>query len=301
MPKNGAALWIRWKKRLFWNLERSERSLSPGTKSLEVRSRDTGSIPPGLHNLQVTFGGDGNIPPATSTTVVEDVRAFTAVRNPGTVHLTVTPPSASSTSQSVTLAATLAGVPNPQANFIYRFNGAFIASAPAAQSVSFLPPTQGTYTISAEYVGDAEILPSTTSQSFIVGNPGGDFGLVASPLSATIKAGQSATFTISVVPMNGVVSTVTFACSGLPAASICTFSPASVTPSGAAANATLTISTTAPTSAAAVPFAGLRPWTFVSWSLATVFGFCMVRTGILGKNARRYSVVFGSIALLSAL
>ena len=84
----------------------------------------------------MTFGGDGNIPPATSTTVVEDVRAFTAVRNPGTVHLTVTPPSASSTSQSVTLAATLAGVPNPQANFIYRFNGAFIASAPAAQSVS---------------------------------------------------------------------------------------------------------------------------------------------------------------------
>ena len=257
-------------------------------------------FPPGLHNLQVTFGGDGNIPPATSTTVVEDVRAFTAVRSPGTVHLTVTPPSASSTSQSVTLAATLAGVPNPQANFIYRLNGAFIASAPAAQSVSFLPPTQGTYTLSAEYVGDAEILPSTASQSFIVGNPGGDFGLVASPLSATIKAGQSATFTISVVPMNGVVSTVTFACSGLPAASSCTFSPASVTPSGAAASTTLTINTTAP-SAAAVPFAGLRPWTFVSWSLATVFGFFMVRAGILGKNAGRYSVVFGCIALLLCL
>ncbi len=98
---------------------------------------------PGLHNLSVTFGGDGNFPPATSNTIVEDVRAFTAVRTAGSVHLTVTPPSASSTTQSVTLAATLAGVPNPQANFIYRFNGAFIASAPATQSVSFLPPTIG--------------------------------------------------------------------------------------------------------------------------------------------------------------
>lgn len=256
-------------------------------------------FPPGLHNLQVTFGGDGNIPPATSTTVVEDVRAFTAVRTAGTVHLTVTPPNASSTTQSVTLAATLVGVPNPQANFIYRFNGAFIASAPAAQSVSFLPPTQGTYTLSAEYVGDAEILPSTASQTFVVGTAPGDFELSASPNSAIVKAGQTATFNISVVPVNGVVSTVTFACSGLPPASSCTFSPASVTPNGAAATTTLTLNTTAPGSA--VPFAGLPPWTFISWSFAMVFGFFMVRTGILGKNARRYSVVFASIALLLCL
>ena len=256
-------------------------------------------FPPGLHNLQVTFGGDGNIPPATSTTVVEDVRAFTAVRAAGTVHLTLTPPNAGSTTQSVTLAATLVGVPNPQANFIYRFNGAFIASAGAGQSVSFLPPTQGTYTISAEYVGDAEILPSTASQTFVVGNASGDFELSASPNSAIIKAGQSATFTISVVPMNGVVSTVTFACTGLPAASSCTFSPASVTPNGAAATTTLTINTTAPGSA--VPFAGLRPWTFVSWSLAMVLGFFMIRTGIFGKNARRYSIALGCIALLLCL
>jgi len=256
---------------------------------------------PGLHNLQVTFGGDGNFPPATSNTVVEDVRAFTAVRTAGSVHLTITPPSASSTSQSVTLAATLVGVANPQANFIYRFNGAFIASAPAAQPVSFLPPTQGTYTISAEYVGDAEILPSTASQSFVVGNAAGDFEVSATPNSAIVKAGQSATFSISVIPMNGVVSTVTFACTGLPAASSCTFSPASVTPNGAAATTTLTLSTTAPGSA--VPLSGMRPWIFSSWSLvslslATIFGFFILRTGIPGKNVRRYSVAFGCIALL---
>ena len=255
---------------------------------------------PGLHNLQVTFGGEGNIPPATSSTVVEDVRAFTAVRSPGTVHLTVTPPSASSTAQSVTLAATLVGVANPQANFIYRFNGAFIASAGAGQSVSFLPPTQGTYTLSAEYVGDAEILPSTASQTFVVGTAGGDFEFSVAPNSAIIKAGQSATFNISIVPMNGVVSTVTFACTGLPAASSCTFSPASVTPNGSAATTTLTISTTAAGSAS-VPLAGLPPWTFISWSLATVLGFFMVRTGVFGKNARRYSVVFSCIALLLCL
>ena len=73
---------------------------------------------PGLHNLQATFGGDGNIPPATSTTLVEDVRALNAVRNPSSVQLTVTPSTVSSTSQSVVLAAALNGVPDPPANFI---------------------------------------------------------------------------------------------------------------------------------------------------------------------------------------
>ncbi len=253
-------------------------------------------FPPGLHNLQVTFGGDGNIPPATSTTVVEDVRAFTAVRAAGTVHLTVTPPNASSTTQSVTLVATLAGVPNPQANFIYRFNGAFIASAPATQSVSFLPPTQGTYTLSAEYVGDAEILPSTASQTFVVGTASGDFELSASPNSATVKAGQSATFAISVIPMSGGVSTVTFACSGLPAASSCTFSPASVTPNGAAVSTTLTINTTAAGSAAVSP-SGLRPGIYPSWSLAIMFCFFVAGIVAAGKNTRRCSAVFSVITL----
>jgi len=42
-------------------------------------------------------------------------------------------------------------------------------------------------------------------------------------------------------------------------------------------------------------------WSFVSWSLATVFGFFMVRTGMLGRNARRYSLVFASVALLLSL
>jgi hypothetical protein len=253
-------------------------------------------FPPGLHNLSVTFGGDGNFPPATSNTIVEDVRAFTAARIAGSVHLTVTPPSATSTSQSVALAATLVGVPNPQANFIYRINGAFIASAPITQSVSFLPPAQGTNTISAEYVGDAEILPSTAFQIFVVGNSAGDFQVSASPSGATIKAGQTATFTITISPVNGMNSTVTFACSGLPAASSCTFSPASVTPNGSPASTTLTISTTA-ASSLATPIARLRPWSFISWPLGIVFGFFVVGTAARRKNIKRCSAVFGVIAL----
>ncbi|HEY2364220.1 MAG TPA: FG-GAP-like repeat-containing protein [Candidatus Angelobacter sp.] len=251
---------------------------------------------PGPHNLQVTFGGEGNIPAVTSTTLVEDVRALNAVRSPSSVQLTVTPPSAGSTSQSVTLAATLNGVANPQANFIYRMDGAFIASAPSTQPVKFLPPLLGTFTVSAEYTGDAVLAPSTASATFVVGNPNGDFNIAASPSSATIKAGQTATFTITISPVNGMNSPVAFACSGLPAASSCTFSPATLTPNGAPVSTTLTLNTTA-ASSAAVPFAGLRPWSFTSWSLGIVFGFFVVRINKGGKHAKRRSAVFGIIAL----
>ncbi|HEY6292607.1 MAG TPA: S8 family serine peptidase [Terriglobia bacterium] len=74
------------------------------------------------------------------------------------------------------------------------------------------------------------------------------FGIGASPSSSSVSPGQSASFTISVSPKFGAfTSAVTLACSGstLPSLATCSFSPASVTPGSNAANAKLTISTTA--------------------------------------------------------
>jgi hypothetical protein len=254
----------------------------------------------GLHNIQAIYGGDATFPPATSATLVEDIRAFNAPRTASSVQLTVTPTNLGG--PGVILSATLVGVANPPAEFIYRVNGDFLAFAPQNAQV---PPristsAQGNYVISAEYPGDAVRAPATATITFVVGKPSSDFTIAASPSSATIKAGQTATFTITISPVNGMSSPVSFACSGLPAASSCTFSPATVTPNGAPVSTTLTVSTTAAASAA-VPITGLRPWAVSSWSLGIVFGFLVVRIGNRGKNARRYSAVFGVIALLICL
>ena len=74
-----------------------------------------------------------------------------------------------------------------------------------------------------------------------------DYSLSASPPLATITAGQSATYTVTVTPISGFNQPLTFSCSsGLPGAAQCAFSPSSVTPSGGApVNTTLTITTTA--------------------------------------------------------
>jgi hypothetical protein len=260
----------------------------------------TVAFPHGLHNLQASFGGDGNFQPATSNTLVEDVRALTAVRTASSVQLTVTPASAASSGQSITLGAALNGVPNPPANFIYRLDGAFIASAPSTQPVSFLPPSVGTFAVSAEYIGDGELLPGTSSKTLVVGNPAGDFIIDASPASATIKAGQTATFIITISPVNGLNSAITFSCSGLPAASSCNFSPASLTPGGSPVSTTLTITTTAPSSAA-TPIAGLIPWTFAAWPVAMVLGLFVVSIGNRSKKVWRWSLAFGATALAFCL
>jgi hypothetical protein len=77
----------------------------------------------------------------------------------------------------------------------------------------------------------------------------GDFSVAASPASMSLTAGQSGKAAISVTPLNGFSSAVSFTCSGLPSGASCSFSPATLIPSGTAASTTLTV-TTSPASAA---------------------------------------------------
>jgi hypothetical protein len=68
-----------------------------------------------------------------------------------------------------------------------------------------------------------------------------------SPASATVKAGKSATYTLTLTPVDGFKQTVSLSCSGLPQAASCAFSPATLTLDGThTATATVTVSTTIP-------------------------------------------------------
>ena len=73
-----------------------------------------------------------------------------------------------------------------------------------------------------------------------------DFSVAASLGTLTVSAGQPGTDTITVTPLNGFNSVISFSCSGLPSGASCSFSPATVTPSGATASTTtLTVNTAA--------------------------------------------------------
>jgi uncharacterized protein (TIGR03118 family) len=73
------------------------------------------------------------------------------------------------------------------------------------------------------------------------------YGFSSSTSAATVAAGSSATFTISALPTNNFTGTVALACTTLPTAATCTFSPAQLNVSSSApATGTVTVMTTLP-------------------------------------------------------
>jgi uncharacterized protein with LGFP repeats len=70
-----------------------------------------------------------------------------------------------------------------------------------------------------------------------------DFQLSASPASATVTRGGSASYTVSAAPQNSFSGTLSFAASGLPAYSSATFNPGTLS-LGPAASTQLTVATT---------------------------------------------------------
>src|SRR5207245_5353295 len=86
----------------------------------------------------------------------------------------------------------------------------------------------------------------TTSPSASVTITVTNFAVSVSPATASVKAGQSATYTVSVQPQNGAFSnSISLACSNLPSLASCSFSPASATPGTSTVSSTLTVSTQA--------------------------------------------------------
>ena len=82
-------------------------------------------------------------------------------------------------------------------------------------------------------------------QTVSLSGTGIDFSLSGSPSSATINAGQIASYTVTVSSMGSAFnSSVALSCSGLPALSSCSFSPAAVTPGSTSVQSTLQVSTT---------------------------------------------------------
>ncbi|MCU1292436.1 MAG: hypothetical protein JWP08_1286 [Bryobacterales bacterium] len=103
------------------------------------------------------------------------------------------------------------------------------------------------------------------------------FGFSASSSTATVTAGSPATVVLSAAPTNNFSGTVSLACTSLPQAATCTFSPASLAvTAGAPATTTLTITTAKKT-------AGVRPFT--------------INGGYLGKIAVALFLPFGALLL----
>jgi hypothetical protein len=131
-----------------------------------------------------------------------------------------------------------------------------------------------------------------------------NYTLSANPATATVAAGSSATFNISVVPTNGYNGTITFSCGTLPAGATCSFSPSMVTPT---ANQTAQVVLTVHTSAAKAFVASAQPHPGSGvptlWASLSGMGlFGLLFTGDFRKrNSRGKAIVLGLVLLVMVL
>jgi uncharacterized repeat protein (TIGR01451 family) len=117
--------------------------------------------------------------------------------------------------------------------------------------------------------------------------------MAAQTPSLTLAAGASGTSVLNINYAGG-FGAVTFACTGLPAAATCSFSPSSVTATGATP-VTLTIATTARSAAFAPQVPGVPPQIFFVLLGLTGMAFALMRK----RNPKmRLATAFAGMALL---
>ena len=109
-------------------------------------------------------------------------------------------------------------------------------------NVTFTPTTPGSRTGLISITDNAQ----GSSQQVALSGMGADFSLSASPSSVNVTAGQTATYTLSLTPVDGFNQSVSLSCSGAPSAATCTVTPSAVTPDGTNnGTATVRVTTTA--------------------------------------------------------
>jgi hypothetical protein len=254
-------------------------AITNGTATLATSFAAAGTYP-----AIANYPGDTNNTPSSSNSVSVAVAPVTS-----TTALSVSAGSAG-TNQQLTFTASVNGL-NPTGKVTFASSTATLGTASLVNGVATLPfafTAIGTYAVTASYAGDVANLGSaSTPVTVTVAAP--DYTITASPSSATIKAGQSATTTLTVTPLGGYTGTVKFSCGTLPTGVACNFAPSSVTPSTGSATSTLTITTTAPTTALLRNLSG--PLQGIAWASLLLLTLSPRRIFRLNRRLARASLL----------
>jgi uncharacterized repeat protein (TIGR03803 family) len=260
-------------------------NLAGGTATFDY---NPSSLALGTYPMTAIYSGDNTFATSTSSAQTLTINSLPAAATP-----TFSPaPGNYSSAQMVTISDTTTG-----AAIYYTNDG----TTPTTGSAVYNGPitVNSTQTLQA-IAGASGYNNSAVASATYTITLSPDYQLAVAPTTLTIVAGQSATATFTVTPMNGFNSEVSFACSGLPSGATCSFAPSSVTPSGGnAASSTLTISTTTASAALRGPgstshrliYAMLLPF------VGMIFGIAARRKQSQLKS-RLYSM--GTVLLLAA-
>jgi hypothetical protein len=229
-------------------------SLGTETVTNGIATLQTSFANAGSYAVTATYSGDSDNTASTSAATAVTISAAAS-------STTLQAPSSGSVNGQITLKATVSGN-SPTGSVSFSAGSTSLGTATLTSGVATLQTSfaaAGSYSVTATYKGDQNNAASTSSAATIV-IAAPDFTVSATPTTGTITPGQTATFTFTVSPVGGYAGTVSFSCGTLPSQAACSFSPASVTPSGGSpASTTMTI-TTGTSSAMLNPERRSSPW-----------------------------------------
>jgi uncharacterized protein (TIGR03118 family) len=220
---------------------------------------------PGSHDITAQYSGDKVFLPVSEKIPLQ-VTGFTTV-------VTLVAPAFATPGSTIILTANVSspsGVPTGE--IVFLDGNTSLGTSPlddtGAAILRVNTLAAGAHALSASYAGD-EKFGASTSRVFTLDIANPDFSLGAAPATASVIAGQSAHFILSVTPGGGFTGDVTFSCA--PATGItCNFSPATVTPRNGAASTRLTVTTSATVS----HFGMLTPDRIGPWTLLFALVLC---------------------------
>ena len=264
----------------------------------------TSSTAVGSQSITAQYSGDGglNFVPSTSQQVLTQV-VHQATDSTGLKSSAPSAPLGTTVTFTATVTNTVSGdalVPTGMVTF--KDGTTTLGTANLTAGVGTFGTktlTAGSHSITAVYGGDANF-PGSTSAALnqaITTQPA--YTLAANPTTQTVNPGSSASYAITLTPVNGYNGTVTFACpSSLPSGVTCT-PPSPMAPPYTAG--TLKINTTGPSAALVAPANGTSSKGATSlWaSLSGIGVFGLVLAGDWKKrNRRRMAIMLGVLAVV---
>jgi len=169
------------------------------------------------------------------------------------------------------------------------------SSDPDGDAITLTQIPAGPYPVGATSVWltvvDTKGATAQATATVTVVNP--DFSIAATLSSVTVVAGNSGTEHITFTPSPGITAPLTLTCSGLPSESACSFAPSTLPAGSAQTDVVLTISTTAPSSAALA-----SPQTFYAACLPFTGGLGLVGMALMATPRKRRKATALALTLL---
>jgi hypothetical protein len=251
-------------------------ALGTGTLSGGTATFSTSGLTAGTHSITAIYGGDVNFAGSTSPALMQTVNKVASSISVASSNN----PSVSGTAVTLTATSPSAAAGTPTGVVTFQDGASTLGTGTLSGGTATFTTSGlagGVHSITAVYGGDANFASSTSP---VLTQTVADFSLSASPTAATVTAGSTSTYVITINPAGGFNQAISFKCSGAPMLAVCT-APASVSStSGSYAPFNVTVSTTAPSLAppgVVVPFPGSGLQVVLQWLLA------LVACGILGR------------------